>query len=393
MSSPPVALSSACPRVVGMLVGDIVRSPAARTKYGALFEAIGQQCPLVEVYDVSLRGVPRLVNALMVAHPNGRVWREQFYKNVPAFRKRSELATRRQRQLRDRADVVFQVGVMFDSRLGGGPLPNVVYTDYTARLAARKPRGVRLGLRPGIVEQWIELERCTFERAAHICVRSEQVRVSVIDDYNIPAERVTTVGGGVNLPRLPELIVRPERDPTVLFVGKELYRKGGDVLLRAFGTVRRTLPRARLVLATSEHVPPGLPMDGVEVIEASWNRDLIMDLYRRADVFVLPSRLETWGDVLLEAMAFGLPCIGVAGEPMEDIIDHGVTGSLVQSLDAGTLAETLLPLLRDVELRARWGAAGRERVASQFTWSHVAAKIAPALSGAVEAPAMSAVLH
>ena len=93
--------------------------------------------------------------------------------------------------------------------------------------------------------------------------------------------------------------------PTALFIGQDFHRKGGDLLLSAFAQVRQHVPQARLLCLTKGPIPAELPLDGVEVFEAEWDRDLVKQLYHQADLFVLPSRLETWGDVLLEAMAYG----------------------------------------------------------------------------------------
>jgi glycosyltransferase involved in cell wall biosynthesis len=98
---------------------------------------------------------------------------------------------------------------------------------------------------------------------------------------------------------------------------------------------------------------------------------------------VLPARLETWGDVLIEAMSHGLPCVGVRGEPMEEIIDHGATGLLVEPEDVEALSESILRLLTDLELRRNLGGRARHTVERQFTWDHVTHRLIPALAQAV----------
>lgn len=169
---------------------------------------------------------------------------------------------------------------------------------------------------------------------------------SVVEDYGVSAERVRVVGGGVKLPALPPPVDRdPDREPTVLFIGAELRRKGGYLLLRAFARARRAAPAARLVLVRGERVPGGWPLEGVTVRPPTWDRAAVVELFRAADVFALPSRLETWGDVLLEAMAFGLPCVGVAGDAMGEIIDDRVTGAIVPAGDVEALSAVLVDLL------------------------------------------------
>ncbi len=373
------------PRIIGALVGDIVREPGARTKYGLFFEAVGEHFPLVDVYDASLRGMARMVNAIQVVHPNTQRWKERFYQNLPAYRARSRQAANYVRSMQGRADLVLQVGVLFDPCWNGAILPNLIYTDYTMHLSAQKPGLGRSPLTHKQCQAWIELERRAFDRAIHVCTRSKRTRDSIVNDYGIAAERVTVIGGGVNFRTLPDIVPAVARqEPTVLFIGKDFYRKGGDVLLRAFSKTRQQLPKARLLLLTGESIPDNLPLDGVELIKPTWDRNVIGALYRRADVFVLPSRLETWGDVLIEAMTYGLPCIGVTGEAMDEIIEDGATGLTVPPDDADALAAALTCLLSNRSLCLQWGKKARRRVEQEYTWDHVGARLARVIEASAE---------
>lgn len=367
-------------RVIGALVGDIRNEASARTKYGLLFAELARQFELVDVYDATLRGAARWVNALQTFHPHRATWKERFYQNVPAFIARSQRAAS---ALRDRADVIVQEGVLFD--VSAAQTPVVIYTDYTATLAARRVDAGRSPFNAQQRAQWIALERLALERAAHICVRGRFVREAIIAEYHVAPERVTAIGGGVNLARLPDNAALSARfqsnrrrgvRPTALFIGKDFWRKGGDLMLRAFAIARSRVTDARLVMVTAGPVPADLPRAGVEFIAPTWDRAVIEALYREADVFVLPSRLETWGDVLLEAMAFGLPCLGVAGEAMDEIIVDGVTGAIVPPNDVEALAEQLTRVLCDRDRARSWGLAGRQRVEAEFTWARVVARLA-----------------
>ncbi|MBN2471593.1 MAG: glycosyltransferase, partial [Anaerolineae bacterium] len=95
--------------------------------------------------------------------------------------------------------------------------------------------------------------------------------------------------------------------------------------------------------------------------------------------FALPAinvddKFEGFGLVYLEAGAAGLPVIGTLGCGAEEAIVAGETGLLVPQSDAGALAAALGQLLADPALRARLGAAGRERAAA-YSWANIAAQV------------------
>lgn len=369
-------MSECRPRLAGALVGDIYSDPGARTKYGYFFKALRAHFPLVDVYDATLRGGYRYLNALRTFHPDRRQWRERFYKNVSAFRLRSRLAGDYFQKRRAEIDLTIQLGVLFDAHWYPDTPPTLIYTDYTAQLAAQRPFSGRSPFSEEGRRRWLDLERDAFRKASHICCRSELVRRSIIEDYGIQPGQVTVIGGGVNFASLPPAVpARATSRPTVLFIGKELYRKGGDILLEAFARVRHRIPHAQLRMVTEDPLPDGAPRDGVEIIRPTWDREAIAEQYLAADVFVLPSRLETWGDVLLEAMSFGLPCVGVTGQAMEEILEHDVSGLIVPEEDVESLGATLFHLLNDVDLRDRLGQAARRQAEEHFRWSDVARRL------------------
>ena len=93
--------------------------------------------------------------------------------------------------------------------------------------------------------------------------------------------------------------------------------------------------------------------------------NLVMNV---SDVFVLPSKYESFGAVLLEAMASGLPCVAFRPDgkkfvtASDEIIKDGETGFLVPPKDSKSLAEKIIILLKDKNLREQMGNAGRERL-------------------------------
>jgi len=367
-------------RLVCVMVGDVHRQSDMQIKYGGLLDSLSRQFDLVDVFDASLRGFDRYWNAIQTFHPRRKRWKERFFKNVQAFKMRSIRVVDYLSAMQGHVDLVLQIGATFDSAWGGSKLPVVVYTDNTTHITARSTDESRFPFSKSGLISWLALEGQIYNHAVHICVRSDMVRRSLLHDYKIPESRITVVGGGVNFSSLPTVDVNKSSSaPTVLFIGQNFHRKGGDLVLRAFAQARIHVPEAKLYCVTEDIIPEGLPLEGVKLIPLTWDRNFVVSLYRQADVLVLPSRHETWGDVLLEAMSFGIPCIGVTGQAMEEIVRPNETGILVPPENVDALREALTRLLSQPDLRNRMGETARLLVGDEFTWDRVVGRLAVAI--------------
>jgi glycosyltransferase involved in cell wall biosynthesis len=383
-SYPPTSKSADGPRLAAFLVGDLKNDPGASTKYGHLFRSLERLYGPVPVYDVALRGVARTWNRLRTFHPVRRTWKERSYKNPFAFAMRSRMAGRIISSLQGRVDAVIQVGVLFNAGMQNTRLPLFIYTDYTARLSAENRYRFLAPWKGSMLLRWLNYEGETYHRAAHIFTRSKLVQKDIVDRYGIPAKRVSVVGGGVNFDPFPQTLSRaPTEGAVVLFIGSNFLRKGGDILLEAFAIVRRRFPNCRLKLLTRDKIPSRYPMEGVEILPYVWDREWIARLYCEADFLVLPSRQETWGDVILEAAAYSLPSIGTYGQAMEELIQDGKTGLLVPMDDIGQLASALERLLGDPNLRVKMGWKARERADSLYTWDRVVERMTPTIDSII----------
>ena len=149
--------------------------------------------------------------------------------------------------------------------------------------------------------------------------------------------------------------------PRVLFVGGDFARKGGFDLVAAWraGEFNRL---ADLEMVTDD---PDAPTDvpGVRVIRgvASYSSEWT-ELWRRADVFVMPTRQEAFGLVFQEAAAAGLPRIGTHTHAVPEMIADRTSGLLVGPGDRPALVEALRVMLTSPELRNRMGRAARQQV-------------------------------
>ncbi len=154
------------------------------------------------------------------------------------------------------------------------------------------------------------------------------------------------------------------------------YEKGIDVLLQAWYLVHQQVQGARLVIvgygslrSQLERMAEGLGIAG-SVEFAGLQSDIPAQLHR-GSIAVLPSRWEGMPNAVLEAMACGLPCVSTRVSGSEDIVQHGVSGLLVEPEDYQGMAQALLTLLRNPLLTQEYGRAARERIAQCYAHEHV----------------------
>jgi glycosyltransferase involved in cell wall biosynthesis len=164
--------------------------------------------------------------------------------------------------------------------------------------------------------------------------------------------------------------------PRALFVGAVLKRKGVDVLLNAWERVLVELPDARLFIAGPLTLPgPGEteaaafaevcraraerpPLAGR--VQFLGSRNDVPALYRAAHLFLFPSRIEGFPNVLLESLASGTPPVTARIPGSTDVsVRDGETGFVVEQEDATALAARAVELLRDPALLKRFALAGR----------------------------------
>jgi len=368
----PAGREAARTRVVGLSRGN-PHSPHDGSGVPLhLFNALARRYALIERVDTRLPQWQRGLVALATFRPSRVLWTERYFKNVLAFKLLSRNSGRKLGAIDRPYDVALQFNGLFRTR----GAPYTVYLDVTYEQSAQAwPEWNPLGGRR--LAHWYDLERELYRDALHIFTMSSYAARSLTSFYGIAPERVTVVGGGVNIAVL-ETGPRASagQPPTILFVGKEFQRKGGDCLLAAFRRVRAALPAARLQIVGTTEVAAE---PGVEVLGRIADRDRLARCYAEAAVFCLPSRFDPFPGVLIEAMAHGLPCVGTTVCGIPEIILDGETGLLVPPDNSAALAAALLRLLTDSAYAERLGAAGRRRTAAELSWDRVVERMAPVL--------------
>lgn len=174
----------------------------------------------------------------------------------------------------------------------------------------------------------------------------------------------------------------PAAPLSILVVGNLLAGKGHELVLRAVGRLKNSLPglQCRMIGEGADRdrfdrLAKELCISDRVHFLGRRRRSEVAEAMRDCTVFVLPSRYEGLGCVYLEAMACGKPAIACRGQGIEEIIYHGINGCLIPVDGLDELVECLQTLLRDTERRERIGKAARQTILASLTLSHQAEKL------------------
>ena len=214
----------------------------------------------------------------------------------------------------------------------------------------------------------------------HVTV-SESSRRDIAAQMGVSIDRLHVVPVGVDPsvfgPR-PHVARVPGRLMTT--ASADVPMKGLSPLLEALAKVRTEIPEAHLVVIGKPKPKSRIPAliqrlgvtDAVEFVSGV-TTERIVELYGEAEVACVPSLYEGFSLPAVEAMACGVPVVGTTGGAVPEVLGNdGETGLLVPPGDPDALAGMIRRALGDPALRARVGAAGRERALSKFTWRQAA---------------------
>ena len=226
--------------------------------------------------------------------------------------------------------------------------------------------------------------------ADHVLTVSELARAGYVE-AGVPAARVHAValGADTKLFNPGTASVRDLSGPcTFLFAGATIHRKGIDVLLEAFGAVQKKLPgKARLVVVG----PRGdshalLERPGVDVtVRPAVAQAELLEMYRSADCFVLPSRHDSFGMAVLEAMACGLPAIVSQMVGAREAIEEGANGWVVATADAPALAARMAWCIENRAALAAMRPAARA-AAERYSWDTYRERLTGVIAGILDGP-------
>ncbi|HEY2741383.1 MAG TPA: glycosyltransferase family 4 protein [Gaiellaceae bacterium] len=287
------------------------------------------------------------------------------------------------------ADALAQIpdgAVVLLDGLVASPVPEVLVPE------SRRLRLVTLVHMPLGQAEPDEREAAVLSAVAAVVTTSAWARQALLDLYELPAERVHVAEPGVEAAQLAPGTATGD---SLLAVAAVIPGKGHDVLLDALATLngRRwrclcvgTLDRDPDYAAALQRRAVDRGMGGrMRFSGAQPDGDLARS-YGAADLLVLPSRSETYGMVVTEALARGLPVVAADVGGVPEALGHGADGTrpgmLVPPDDAAALGEALRAWLEDPGLRRRLRRAARERRESLRDWSATTSTLADVLASA-----------
>jgi glycosyltransferase involved in cell wall biosynthesis/predicted metal-dependent phosphoesterase TrpH len=252
------------------------------------------------------------------------------------------------------------------------PLVGSYHTELTA-YAALRSQDARLA-------NAMDMAVRSFYDACDLVLSPSPASDAALQQLGVSAGRIARWDRGVDTlrfdPSLRGQLDLPQGTVIVLYAGRITREKGSELLAETFLAAHRRDPRLHMVLAgggpeqervgerLGEHATFVGWLEGIELARA----------YASADIFLFPSATDTFGQVILEAQASGLPVVAVArGGPLS-LIEHGVNGLLCEP-DAESLTERVLELAASPLLRRRLAGAGLAAVRER-TWESTLQRLA-----------------
>lgn len=227
-------------------------------------------------------------------------------------------------------------------------------------------------------------------------------RVIVFTEYT--AQLLRTLGVHNERLRIVSLVARPEifvqapdkeqarevlsaagvqGDPLLLGVGQLIERKGWEYTLRCLPAIVERFPTAKLlIIGPSQPAEPFFRQrflcladkigvrDHIQILQDN-TAEFVRNAYCAATLLTHPSQVESFGMVLVEAMAAGVPIVAHQGTGMSCIVDEGKTGFVVDVCNTPVYTNALLALLNDPLVGQRMGAEGRRQASTRFSQNEV----------------------
>lgn len=178
-------------------------------------------------------------------------------------------------------------------------------------------------------------------------------------------------GGGINLD-VSKIDLKNKQSNTFIFIGKDFNRKNGPLVLEAFKLLKKKIPNIKLNIVGPSNLD--IIEDGVNYYGTlSFEEEI--KIINESDVMVMPSLFEAYGLVFVEALTYGLPCIGRNAYEMPYFIEENKTGYLLKNQSIEELSILMEQAITNTNMKDNV-IKNHEYYKKEYSWDTVASRIA-----------------
>lgn len=271
--------------------------------------------------------------------------------------------------------------------------PYYIYTDTShdttleyVRLFGKMPANLT-GATLEDLQRSADYAREIYTKASGVFCMSRWLADSMVSNSGVEPGRVHVVGAGPNLhgaaePSMPEpRSIEGKGTINLLLVGVDYFLKGMDIAVSAVKHLNKEGTKKYILhIAGIDKSPEDIAEGDSIHFHGFVGKEKLIDLLNGCDLFVMPTRYDCFGIVFLEAMSFGLPCIGRAINAMPELIDDGENGALVSGDDPVKLAELIENICSESAVYARYSALALKK-SRCYSWDITADKMLDIIIG------------
>lgn len=221
-----------------------------------------------------------------------------------------------------------------------------------------------------------------YKLASRVFANSVSTKNDLIETFNVPSNKITVIPNAVRKPEFQTSV----DDNLITFVGRMHPSKGIDTLLKAMPNVVTKFPKIRLQIIGGGDQQPfvelaeKLQVSNNVVFRGRQTKDVLLRELSRSYFSLVPSVVEAFGFVIIESFSVCTPVIGSNSSGIAEVIRHGQDGFLFETGNSDDLAEKMLHLLADKELRDKFGQNCHCRFAEEYEIDNVAEVVSKKIS-------------
>lgn len=226
-----------------------------------------------------------------------------------------------------------------------------------------------------------EQQRKYYDVCSAIFTMGEWQAKYLIEKCGVNKNKVFSVGGGVNVD-VTKYNPKNRNHKRILFVGRNFERKGGALVIEAFKQLKTKYVNDAELYVVGGGVHKYKYVEGVQFLGDICSSEIV-DYYNFCDVFCMPSYFEAYGIAFIEALCFGMPCIGRNCNEMPYLIQEGRNGYLIENDNIDILCEKMFLALNNTEIFG-FLEQNRDNYIKKYSWKNVVNKIAEIIDKKVE---------